>query len=312
MIALDAMWCAAHPLPAHGEATDKNARGRVLLIGGSAFVPGALRLTAEAALRAGAGKLQMATVESAAMPLGVLVPEAAMIGLPADNQGEITADAADAVLDLLDRCDALVIGPGMSEQANARGLLKQLLMQPMNGATIILDAAAATCAGALQPLIVGYAGEIIFTPHHGEMAALMDVTKEAVAEDPHGIAREAAKRFGAVVVLKAADTVIATPDGEMFVYSSDCVGLATGGSGDVLAGLIGGLAARGAPAVVAAAWGVWLHGRAGQAAAERIGPIGFLARDLVEQVPRLMAAASCPDGAAPGDGQLASVIHTGA
>jgi len=292
LIPLDAAWRKAHPLPDHGDSTDKNARGRVLLIGGSAFVPGALRLTAEAALRAGAGKLQMATVETASMPLGVLVPEAAMIGLPADADGEIAPEAAEIVSGHLDRCDALVMGPGMSSHDNARALLEQILPRPTHGPTIVLDAAAVSCVSEMAEAIAAHEGRVVMTPHHGEMASLTGLTTEEIADDPALAATDTARRFRAVIVLKAAETLIATPDGDLIHYAGGCVGLATGGSGDVLAGIIGGLAARGADPVAAAAWGVWLHGEAGQAASARLGPIGFLARDLVEEIPGLMARAS--------------------
>jgi ADP-dependent NAD(P)H-hydrate dehydratase len=130
---------------------------------------------------------------------------------------------------------------------------------------------------------------VILTPHHGEMEKLTGISAEAIAADPIGCARSVAELFEAVVVLKSSETVIADPGGEILLYSSDCAGLATGGSGDVLAGIMAGLAARGADPLTAAAWGVWLHGQAGQGAMERIGPIGFLARDLIQEIPRLMA-----------------------
>ena len=120
MIDLNRDWLADHPLPLHGEGTDKNSRGRVLLAGGARFVPGALRLTGEAALRAGAGKLQMATVADVAMHVGVLVPEAAMIALPTGDDGEIGGDAVPVIEQALENCDAFILGPGMSEMRSRR------------------------------------------------------------------------------------------------------------------------------------------------------------------------------------------------
>ena len=288
---LDAAWRSAHPLPDHGHHSDKNARGRILLIGGSMFVPGALSLTGEAVLRSGAGKLQIATVDQAAMHLGVLVPEAAMIGLPTDAEGEIADTAVYELADAARHCDALLIGPGMVSQPSARALIEGLFPELGDHQTVILDAAAITCARPLAPIIAARAGRTILTPHHGEMARLTGATAEEIGKDPVGCARSVAELFDAVVVLKAGDTIIAGPGGETLLYTSDCVGLATGGSGDVLAGIIAGLAARGADPLTAAAWGVWLHGEAGQAAAARVGPIGFLARDLPGEVPMLMAGA---------------------
>lgn len=295
-VPLDAAWRAANPLPWHHVGTDKNRRGRVLLVGGSMFVPGALSLTGEAVLRGGAGKLQIATVDAAAMHLGVLVPEAAMIGLPTDDDGEIGQGAAAKLADAVRSCDCLLIGPGMVSQPSACSLLEGLLPLLREGQVAVLDAAAISCARALAPLIAAQEGRVILTPHHGEMASLTGIDKGAIDHDPRDSARAVAAEFEAVVVLKAAETVVAAPDGATLIYASDCVGLATGGSGDVLAGVMAGLAARGADPQTAAGWAVWLHGEAGRAAAERIGPIGFLARDLPAEIPRLMAAAG--DGAA--------------
>ena len=116
----------------------------------------------------------------------------------------------------------------------------------------------------------------------------MDCEAEAIGEDAAAVAVEAAQRFNAVIALKAATTLIAAPSGEVLTFSSDCPGLATGGSGDVLAGVIGGLAARGADALTATAHGVWLHGNAGRALSARAGAIGLLARDLPAEVPALL------------------------
>ncbi len=286
---LDAAWLAAHPLPDHGPSTDKNARGRVLLIGGSMFVPGALSLTGEAVLRSGAGKLQIATVDAAAMHLGVLVPEAAMIGLPTDEDGEIATDAIEKLTDPARHCDTILIGPGMVSQPSAKALVQGLFRAIDPQQTVILDAAAISCCRCQAPMIAASGGRVILTPHHGEMARLTGLSEEDIAADPVACARSVASLFNAVITLKAAETVIAAPNGETLLYKSECIGLATGGSGDVLAGVMAGLAARGADPLTAAAWGAWLHGAAGRSAAERSGPIGFLARDLIVEIPRLMA-----------------------
>lgn len=285
---IDAAWLAGHPLPDHAQGTDKNGRGRVLLVGGSVFVPGALGLTGEAVLRAGAGKLQVATVDAASMHLGVLVPEAAMIGLPTDAEGEIAENAVCRLVDAARYCDALLIGPGMVSKPSARALIEGLFDELGDSHVAVLDAAAISCARLMAPRIAALGGRVVLTPHHGEMASLTGMDVGDIAADPIACARSVAATFNAVVVLKAGETVVAAPDGQVLGYASDCIGLATGGSGDVLAGIIAGLAARGADPLTAAGWGVWLHGEGGQAAAARIGPIGFLARDLIMEVPGLM------------------------
>lgn len=288
MIPIDPDWRAANPLPVHGAGTDKNSRGRVLIAGGAEFVPGALRLTGEAALRSGAGKLRLATVESAAMALGVLVPEAAMIPLPQAGDGEIAKAAGRILAEAIERADTYVFGPGTSDQKRAHVLVAATMAAPRDDLSVVLDAAAIGCVGDLAEVIAAHGGRVVLTPHVGEMIALTGLDADAINADPACAAREAAERFNAVVVLKGGETVIAAPDGTLLHYAGGGVGLATGGSGDVLAGIIGGLLSRGAAPIVAAGWGVWLHGEAGRRAGEWYGPIGFLARDLLEHIPGLM------------------------
>lgn len=289
---IDEAWLAAYPLPGFDSVTDKNGRGRVLVVGGAEFVPGALRLTGEAALRAGAGKLQMATVASAAMSLGVLVPEAAMIALPADKDGEIAAEGADVLLERIERCDALILGPGMSVGERTDLLVAKLLAAPDAARTIILDAAALTSARYHAELIAQHEGRVVLTPHYGEMAHLAGKDIEAIAAHPGEIAAEIARQFGAVILLKSRDSILASPDGTLLHHKGGCIGLATGGSGDVLAGIIGGLAARGASPVAAAGWGSWVHGRAGETLARKVGKVGFLARELLTAVPKIIELAT--------------------
>ncbi|MDB5689715.1 MAG: NAD(P)H-hydrate dehydratase [Sphingomonas bacterium] len=288
MIPLDAAWLAAHPLPEHGDGTDKNSRGRVLAIGGSATVPGAIGLTAEAAFRAGAGKVRIATIADAAIPLGVRLPEAGTVAL-ATSEGEIDASACDMLLREAERADCIVLGPGIGSRDRAASLGKGLLRNGREELTIVLDAASVACAGDQADLIRGHGGRVVMTPHYGEMASCVGCDEDAVAADPERSARDAADRFGAVIVLKSSRTVIAAPGEDAVIYAGGGVGLATGGSGDVLAGVIGGLLSRGAAPFVAACWGVWLHGEAGAALAGKVGRIGFLARELPAEIPGLMA-----------------------
>lgn len=286
---LDRAWLDRHPLPSPAIGGDKNARGRVLVVGGAEFVPGALRLTGEAALRAGAGKLQMATVRAAAMSLAVLMPEAAMIALPADDDGEIASGAIELLGERLANCDTLVLGPGMSASERTEQLVAALLRGASAGQTIVLDAAALTCAGNLGTLVAAHEGRVIMTPHYGEMAYLTGIDAETIANDPVAAAERVAEQFNAIVVLKGAQTVLAGAGEEAALFEGGSAGLATSGSGDVLAGVIGGIAARGAVPFTAAGWGVFIHGAAGEHAAKEIAEIGFLARDLLPAIPKLIA-----------------------
>jgi len=285
--ALDEAWLLRHPLPAIEHGADKNGRGRVLVVGGAEFVPGALRLTGEAALRAGAGKLQLATVQSSALSLGVLVPEAAMIALPADKNGEIAPEAAEMLVTRMANCDTLVLGPGMSTSVSTQAFIENMLARLDFPVCLILDAAALVALRKLDQSRL-HGKNVILTPHHGEMAALSGLSIEAVEADPASVAIEMAARWNAVILLKGGRSHLASPEGECLAYTGGCVGLGTGGSGDVLAGLVGGLAARGASPLTAAAWGVWIHGRAGTILAKKVGQIGFLARELLPLIPSII------------------------
>lgn len=287
--AIDLSWLAGHPLPAPGAETDKDARGRVVVIGGSRRVPGAPLLTAEAALRAGAGKVQVAGIAEAAIGIGLAMPEAATIGLPETAGGEIGCDAVEPLTEAIARTDAVVFGPGMGDGDSAAALARAVLA-PADGMSVVLDAAAVASARAIEAIVRAHDGRVVMTPHLGEMARLCDCPVETIAADRVKHAQETAERFGAVVVLKGGSTLVAAPGEPLLRYGGGGAGLATGGSGDVLAGIIGGLLARGAPPRVASAWGVWVHGEAGRQAAATIGPIGFLGRELLPLLPRVMAS----------------------
>lgn len=287
MIEIDRAWLADHPLPMPEGETDKNRRGRVLAAGGSEIVPGALLLTGEAAFRAGAGKVQLATTERDASALGLRMPEAAAIALPVNGDGELAAAGGDTLCRLAERCDAFVLGPGMGPKADVDALFGKLIQGAGDSAALLLDAAMVPAARLLEGRGAPWRGRRVITPHFGEMAALMDCDEDDVTPD---LAQRAATRFDTVVVLKGSETWVATPSAEMLHYRGGGPGLATGGSGDVLAGIIGGLLARGTAPRDATAWGVWLHGEAGRRLALEVGTLGFLARELLALVPRLMRA----------------------
>jgi len=276
-------------LPQPDESSDKNARGRVLAVGGAAETPGAILLAGIAALRAGAGKLQLATVRSAAVTLGVAVPEALVVALPESRSGEIAGTAAVKELrERVKKIDALLLGPGMTSERAAHALVRALVPALGDEATLVLDAAAVTALGGDDDALLDLHGRAVMTPHAGEMAGLLGVEQDDVEDDPPGCAIAAAAGFGAVVALKGPESWIAEPDGTLYRYNGGSVGLATSGSGDTLAGIVAGLAARGATPVQAAVWGVYLHGAAGDALTKRVGRIGFLARELLAEIPRLM------------------------
>jgi ADP-dependent NAD(P)H-hydrate dehydratase len=277
------------PLPSIDGDDDKEERGRVLVIGGSVLVPGAMLLAGVAVLRAGAGKLQLATVRDAAIPLGFSVPEAMVIGLPVSHDGEI--DPANAVVALRDRItqvDAVLVGPGMLDDANVFELIRLIVPALNEKATLVLDGVAVVALRHDETLLHSLNGRAVLTPHPGEMASLMGAEKSSIDGDPRMFAERAAASVNATIALKGAQTWIASPSHLPILYRDGVVGLGTSGSGDTLAGIVTGLAARGAPARTAAAWGVWAHGTAGRALTKRVARVGFLARELLAEVPALV------------------------
>jgi len=276
------------PLPQHQEGDDKNARGAVLVAGGCAEVPGAVLLAGVSALRAGAGRLQLASVRSIAPGLGIAVPEARVFGLPETEEGLIAGAAAPLLMKLAGRAGALVFGPGMMPGSDAQILIGTLLEQ-LSGPSLVLDAAALASLRDQRTALRRHAGRVVITPHDGEMAMLLDTSREVVTADPLAAARKAAALLQVVVVMKGGCSHIVTPEGAAWSCDQGNVGLATSGSGDVLAGIIAGLLARGAPPLNAALWGVYTHGEAGRRLAAAQGAVGFLARELPAEVPRILA-----------------------
>lgn len=266
------------PLPEVDDGGDKHARGTVLVVGGATSTPGAVLLAGLAALRVGAGRLQLVTVETTAVALAVAVPEAAVVGLPAGRGGSLSADAADEVVAHSERASAVVLGPGLMDR-DETGLLLERVLPRLTGTTVLLDGLALTALAQSPGLLAGC--DAVLTPNVGELAALLD------GADLVGLqaAAEVARRCGAVV---CAPGWVAGRDGACWCVEAGGIGLGTSGSGDVLSGLVGGLLARGADPPHAAVWGQYLHAAAGDLLTARLGRVGFLARELLDEVPTVL------------------------
>lgn len=273
------------PLP--DAAGSKNARGSILVIGGSTETLGAVLLAAEGAMRAGAGKLQVATVASLAPFAAAALPEALVRALPETDGGAISPDAAEAVRDLAESADAVLIGPGMADQDQTQALGERLL--PHLDGPLALDALGLACVTADDTCLHHLDGRVVLTPNPTELGYALHVSDEEIGGDPGGCARVLAGRTRAVVGLGGATSWIAAPDGRLWRDESGTAGLGVSGSGDVRAGITGGLLARGADPAQAAIWAAYLHGRAGERLASSIGPQGFLARELPGEVPAALA-----------------------
>ena len=275
-----AVWRAA--LPHAGVASHKYERGAALVLSGSGHHTGAARLAARAGLRAGAG-----IVSVASPPDAVAVNAAhltAVMVAPFANAREFEALLAD------ERRRAIVLGPGAGVGATLRKLVAAALTKPARDRTIVLDADALTSfagdAARLAGLIKRGGHQAVMTPHEGEFAKLFEgATGVRLGDDKLARARAAARLTGAVVLIKGADTVVAAPDGRATIGWDLPPWLATAGSGDVLSGLVAGLAAQGMAAFEAASAAVWLHGACGRA----VGP-GLIAEDLPEALPGVLRA----------------------
>lgn len=274
-------------LPPAQQGGDKDSRGCALVVAGGGGVPGAPLLTGRAALRVGAGKLQLAATPGLAIALGMAMPEAMIVVGSGASDHEFCAEAADSVAAAADEADAACVGPGMLDIEVARGMALVVLSR-CGILPCVIDAGALPEPTGREAFAAVARGRVVLTPHAGEMASLLACSKEDVLARPLEAARTAAEGFQSVVVLKGATTLVVTPDGRSWRHDEGVVGLGTSGSGDVLAGVITGLLARSAPPAVAAVWGVYLHAAAGRRVSGTIGSLGFLASDLLPVLPGLL------------------------
>lgn len=284
---LDLAELRRHPLPGVKEG-DKDEHGRLLVIAGSSQTPGSAVIAATAALRSGCGKVSIATVEPMAPHIAMAVPEALVIALPMGKDGGISRAAAGEIAGKTGNYDAVVAGPGMTQGEPCSQLARKLLEAGLD--RLVLDAAMLY---ALPPHddAARSAPTPVLLPHDREMAALIGCDEEDANREPLRCGIECASRYGALVLVKGAQSHIVTPDGSSWKYEGGGPGLGISGSGDTLAGIIGGLLARGTEPLTALLWGVWLHGEAGASLSRKVGTIGFLAREISAEIPGLLEKA---------------------
>jgi ADP-dependent NAD(P)H-hydrate dehydratase len=273
-------------LPELDGAAGKVGRGTVLVVGGSHEIPGAVVLAATAALRAGAGRVTVATGRTVAPLVAMALPEARVIGLAQSRNGELRPLTGQALRRLAAGCSSILIGPGVMSDGAGAALLDACLAS-RECPPLVVDAGALAALKSRRRR--GAPRAVIATPHAGEMAGLWGASKEEVLADPQQLAARAADELGIVMVLKGEETHVVGPDATAFHNDAGNIGLGTSGSGDTLSGLIAGLCARGAEPLQAAVWGVYLHARAGDRLAATVGPVGYLARELLAEIPRLLA-----------------------
>ena len=275
----------AWELPAPG--SDKKSRGTLLVLGGSTRSPGAVRLAGEAALRTGAGKVSLATVEGVLAGLAPLVPEAGLVPLPTDEDGAIQLDLTDAIVEEVAGVDVLLAGTGLVDADHATALLDRVL--PRTTTTVVLDALGSAYLSAHPDGLEHLEGRAVLSVNPGELAHVAGTTADEVTHDPVGVAARVARRCRVVVVCGGTSKHVVSPDGEAWVVEGGGPGLAASGSGDVQAGILAGLLARGAEPAQAAVWAGYVHARCGERLAAQVGTLGFLARELPGQVPSVLA-----------------------
>jgi NAD(P)H-hydrate epimerase len=269
-------------LPARPPDTHKRASGVVMVLGGSVGMTGAPLLTAAAASRAGAGLVTVATVASRLPVVQAGLVEAVFLPLPETGAGTVSGLATERLLEGLDRHDALALGPGLTTEAETAGVVRDLVRS--SPAPMVLDADGLNAFAGRAGDLTERRSELVLTPHAGELARLVGVSPGEAARDRIGLSRKLAAETGAVVVFKGDPTGAASPSGEARINPTGGPALATAGTGDVLTGTIAALLARGLRPLDAAMAGVFVHGRAGDLAADELGE-GLVAGDVLDRLP---------------------------
>ncbi|WP_368499057.1 NAD(P)H-hydrate dehydratase [Herbiconiux sp. A18JL235] len=285
-------------LPSAGAS--KYDRGQVVVVGGDRRSPGAALLAAEASLRVGAGRLTIALAEGAAIMAAVALRESGVVALP-ERDGQIVGSSIEAARDDLEPADAVLVGPGLDDAEQTLALLDRLPALVGDETTVVLDAYA---LGVLPRSKArdAFAGRLVLTPNPGEATMLLEAMDDGAGSDDEGAGsgddgdgsadddiertvRALARAYDAVV---SCQSRVAHPDGRLWLVGTGHGGLGTSGSGDVLSGAIAGLCARGVAREEAAVWATYAHAAAGDRLAVEVGPLGFLASELLLELPRVL------------------------
>ena len=279
---------AAARLPARPVAGHKGTFGHALLVAGSEGKSGAAALAAHGAARVGAGLVTLGCPAGLHDLMAIKLTEVMTAPLPDSAGRALAASAEQGILALAASRDAVGMGPGIGRDPETQGLVRAVakrLERPL-----ALDADAVFAFAGEVGLLKGRRAPTVLTPHPGEAAGLLGCTPQDVNRDRPAAARRLAAESGAIVLLKGAATVTASPDGSIVVNPTGGPVLATGGTGDVLLGMVAGLLAQGASAADAAALAAWIHGAAADRLSARIGSAGLLAGEVAAEVPEVLAA----------------------
>ena len=263
--------------------SNKGTLGSLLCICGSYGMAGAAIMAGKAALRCGIGLLKIAVPKSIYPVCATNILESVYYPLEETSNGVISSKNTDFLLEMCEKSSAVVIGCGLSVCDDTKNLVQSVITNCEK--PLVIDADALNCICNKPEILKNLKAPAIITPHPGEMAKLLHSTPKTVNSNRENTAINFAKKFGVVTVLKGAGTIIASPDGEVYINHTGNSGMATGGSGDVLSGIIGSLLAQGAAPINAAAAGVFLHGTIGDLAAEKLGKISMLPTDMIDMIP---------------------------
>jgi ADP-dependent NAD(P)H-hydrate dehydratase len=272
------------PLPEPG--SDKEERGRLLMVAGSRDTPGAGLLAAEAALRVGAGKVRLVTARSCAPSLAVAAPELMVTGLDEDEAGNIDPGQADRILEWAQGSSAVLLGPGFTDPGSAAELVGRLVQHLE--CPVVLDALATAYVTGDPDRLASLAAPVVLTVNPSELAECLELDEDEVEDDLAAHTVSLARRTRAVVVCGGPTKFVAHDD-DLWQVEAGNAGLGTAGSGDVQAGIVAGVLGRGAVPAQASVWGAFLHGGAGDRLSREGRPIGYLARELLPELPHLLA-----------------------
>lgn len=270
-------------IPARKNDSHKGDYGKVFVVAGSVGMTGAASLAALGAMRSGSGLVTCGVPESLNSIMEIKLTEIMTLPLPETKKQTLSLKARERIIDFAGRCDVVAMGPGLGGDKETRSLVKKLVKdveQPL-----VLDADGLNAMEGCIEDLRRRRFRTIITPHPGEMARLLGQTVEAVQSDRKAAARGVAEITDAIVCLKGHRTVVANPAGDIYVNDTGNSGMATGGSGDVLTGMIASFVGQGIDDFSAAVSAVYIHGLAGDIAVERKGPFSMIASDIIECLP---------------------------
>lgn len=271
-------------LPQRKSNVHKHSVGKVFIIAGSRGMTGAALLSSLSAMRSGAGQVILGIPDSEYSIVAKRTLEVMPLGVPATSKGSVSVTAKSVLEKKIDWADVVAIGCGMSQHPETQELMLQLIAETEKPLVVDADGLNAL-AKNISVLHKRKSKHVILTPHVGEFSRLTGLSAAEIEEKKFTIASSFAQQYSTVLVLKGAPTLVATPNGELFVNSTGNAGMATAGTGDVLTGIIASLAGQGLSAVAAAVAGVYIHGMAGDYAAKKKGEMSLIASDLIRYLP---------------------------